>query len=219
MMHRQHLVTRISDLDRDILNLGITVGEAMSKAIAALKDNDLDAADAIITADEQINALERTIQDDIILLIATEQPVAGDLRHIITAFKIISQLERMGDHAVHIAKETLRLGKTEYLKPLIDIPRMAEIGMDMLHRSLGAFVDSDADSAKVIAALDDKVDDLRDQVNRELLTFMLEDSKQIKQVNAFMFITRWLERFADHVTNICEWIIYDSTGEHVDLNV
>jgi phosphate transport system protein len=216
---RQHLLNRISDLDRNILNLGIYVNDALKKAVKALKTNNLSMAGEVIEEDARINALEMSIQDDIILLIAKEQPVAGDLRHVITSFKIIAQLERMGDHAVHIAKETVKIGKTEYIKPLIDIPRMAEIGLDMLKGSLDAFIASDADAACEIAGKDDIVDNLRDQVNRELLTYMLEDSKSINQINSFMFITRWLERYADHVTNICEWIIYDATGKHVELNV
>ncbi|MBL7005836.1 MAG: phosphate signaling complex protein PhoU [Spirochaetia bacterium] len=215
---RQHLLNRISDLDRNILNLGIYVNEALKKAVAALKTNDLDMAGEVIEEDARINALEMSIQDDIILLIAKEQPVAGDLRHVITSFKIIAQLERMGDHAVHIAKETIKIGKTEYIKPLIDIPRMAEIGLEMLKGALDAFIASDADAACEIAGRDDLVDKLRDQVNRELLTYMLEDSRSINQINSFMFVTRWLERYADHVTNICEWIIYDATGKHVELN-
>ena len=215
---RQHLLNRISDLDRNILNLGIYVNDALKKAITALKLNNLEMSKEVIDEDTKINTLEMSIQDDIILLIAKEQPVAGDLRHVITSFKIIAQLERMGDHAVHIAKETLRIGKTEYIKPLIDIPHMAEIGLEMLKGALDAFIASDADAACKIAGKDDIVDKLRDQVNRELLTYILEDSRSINQINSFMFITRWLERYADHVTNICEWIIYDATGKHVELN-
>lgn len=215
---RQHLLNRISDLDRNILNLGIYVNDALKKAITALKTNNLGMAGEVIDEDTKINALEMSIQDDIILLIAKEQPVAGDLRHVITSFKVIAQLERMGDHAVHIAKETLKIGKTEYIKPLIDIPHMADIGMEMLKGALDAFTSSDAEAACEIAGRDDLVDKLRDQVNRELLTYLLEDSKSINQINSFMFITRSLERYADHVTNICEWIIYDATGKHVELN-
>lgn len=219
MIHRQHLLTRISDLDRNILTLGIYVDEAMRNAIKVLKDNDLEGAERVILEDDKINSMETSIQDDIILLIATEQPVAGDLRHIITSFKIIAQLERMGDHAVHIAKEVLKMGKTEYVKPLIDIPRMAEIGLAMLKKSLDAFAASDAQLALETAKMDDSVDNLRDQVNRELFTYMMENSSNFKQINSLMFVNRWLERFADHVTNICEWIIYDANGEHLELNL
>jgi phosphate transport system protein len=219
MIHRQHLLTRISDLDRNILTLGIYVDEAMRNAIKVLKENDLEGAEKVIREDEKINSMETAIQDDIILLIATEQPVAGDLRHVITSFKIIAQLERMGDHAVHIAKEVLKMGKTEYIKPLIDIPQMAEIGLAMLKKSLDAFAASDAQLALETAKMDDSVDNLRDQVNRELFTYMMENSNNFKQINSLMFVNRWLERFADHVTNICEWIIYDANGEHLELNL
>ncbi len=219
MIHRQHLLTRISDLDRNILTLGIYVDEAMRNAIKVLKENDLEGAERVILEDDKINSMETAIQDDIILLIATEQPVAGDLRHVITSFKIIAQLERMGDHAVHIAKEVLKMGKTEYVKPLIDIPQMADIGLKMLKGALDAFAASDAEKAHRTAKMDDAVDNLRDQVNRELFTYMMENSNNFKQINSLMFVNRWLERFADHVTNICEWIIYDANGEHLELNL
>ena len=219
MVHRQHLLNRISDLNRNILNMGIYVADAMKKSVKALIENNLDAAKEVIKEDDRINSLELSIQDDLTVLIATEQPVASDLRHVITSIKVITQLERMGDHAVHIAKETLRLGKTEYIKPLIDIPKMSEIGLKMLQMTLDAFADQDVKKAREAASMDDEVDNLRSQVNRELLTYMMEDIKNLKQINSFMFIGRFLERFADHITNICEWIVYDSSGEHVELNL
>lgn len=219
MVHRQHLLNRISDLNRNILNMGIYVADAMKKSVKALVENNIDMAKEVIKEDDRINSLELSIQDDLTVLIATEQPVASDLRHVITSIKVITQLERMGDHAVHIAKETLRLGNTEYIKPLIDIPKMSEIGLKMLQLALDAFASLDVKKAREAAAMDDQVDSLRSQVNRELLTYMMEDIKNLKQINSFMFIARFLERFADHVTNICEWIVYDSNGEHVELNL
>lgn len=218
-LHRQHMREKISNLDRTILNLGMLVDEAMDKAVTALLDNNLDAAQKVIDDDVQINNLELKIQDEIIILIATEQPVASDLRHVITSFKIIAQLERMGDHAVHIGKQILKIGNVEYIKPIIDLPEMAELGRKMLKDALNAFAETDSDLAKKTAALDDKVDKLRDQVNRELMTYMMESVNNFNQVNNLMFINRWLERFADHVTNICEWIIYDADGEYVELNL
>ncbi len=219
MVHRQHLLNRISDLNRNILNMGIYVADAMKKSVKALVENNIDMAKEVIKEDDRINSLELSIQDDLTVLIATEQPVASDLRHVITSIKVITQLERMGDHAVHIAKETLRLGNTEYIKPLIDIPKMSEIGLKMLQLALDAFAGQNVKKAREAAAMDDQVDSLRSQVNRELLTYMMEDIKNLKQINSFMFIARFLERFADHVTNICEWIVYDSNGEHVELNL
>ena len=219
MVQRHHYSDKISDIDRKILMMGTYVEEAVQKCIKALVEKDKALAQMIISEDEVINKLELTIQDDITLLIATEQPVAGDLRHAITSLKIVTQLERMGDHAVHIAKSTLEIADQQYVKPLIDLPQMAVIGVEMLHNALSAFSESDDKAARKIAAEDDKVDNLRNQINRELITYMLDDAKNLPQISILMFITRWLERFADHVTNICEWIVYDCTGDHVELNL
>ncbi len=219
MVQRHHYSDKISDIDRKILMMGTYVEEAVQKCIKALVEKDKTLAQMIISEDEVINKLELTIQDDITLLIATEQPVAGDLRHAITSLKIVTQLERMGDHAVHIAKSTLEIADQQYVKPLIDLPQMAVIGVEMLHNALSAFSESDDKAARKIAAEDDKVDNLRNQINRELITYMLDDAKNLPQISILMFITRWLERFADHVTNICEWIVYDCKGEHVELNL
>jgi phosphate transport system protein len=199
--------------------MGTYVEESINKCIKALLTKDKKLAKAIISDDAIINDLEIKIQDDLIILIATEQPVAGDLRHVITSLKIVTQLERMGDHAVHIAKATLDIADQEYIKPLIDVPKMADIGVKMLHDALSAFSDFDPKLAEDVAQLDDAVDQLRDQVNRELVTYMLQDMKEFNQITSLLFIARWLERFADHVTNICEWIVYDCTGKHVELNL
>jgi len=219
MVQRHHYNEKIRDIDRKILMMGTYVEESINKCIKALLTKDKKLAKAIISDDAIINDLEIKIQDDLIILIATEQPVAGDLRHVITSLKIVTQLERMGDHAVHIAKATLDIADQEYIKPLIDVPKMADIGVKMLHDALSAFSDFDPKLAEDVAQLDDAVDQLRDQVNRELVTYMLQDMKEFNQITSLLFIARWLERFADHVTNICEWIVYDCTGKHVELNL
>lgn len=219
MVQRHHYSDKISDIDRKILMMGTLVEESISKCIEALVNKDKQIASRIIEEDTRINDLELKIQDDLTILIATEQPVAGDLRHVITSLKIVTQLERMGDHAVHIAKTTLEIADQNYVKPLIDIPKMAQIGIEMLHASLSAFSESDQARARTIAESDDEVDKLRDQINRELITYMLQDMKNFSQVTSLLFITRWLERFADHVTNICEWIVYDCSGKHIELNL
>ncbi len=219
MVQRHHYSDKISDIDRKILMMGTYVEESIQKCINALVKKDKELAAKIIKEDELINDLEIAIQDDLTLLIATEQPVAGDLRHVITSLKIVTQLERMGDHAVHIAKTTLDIADQQYIKPLIDLPKMAAIGVQMLHDALSAFSESDRESACDIAREDDRVDQLRDQINRELVTYMFEDVQNLPQITSLLFISRWLERFADHVTNICEWIVYDCTGEHVELNL
>lgn len=223
MTQRHHYQGRIIEIDRKILNMGTAVGEALQSSIVALQSRDAARAKNIIANDDAINRSELEIQDDLTILIAKEQPVAKDLRHIITSLKIIAQLERMGDHAVHIAKETVRLAQFSQIVHSIehteDIAKMADTGVLMLKDSLRAFGDGDYTQAEDIAKMDDSVDNLRDSINRELLTTMLQDASQLNQVMSLMFVTRWLERFADHVTNICEWVVYDCTGKHLELNL
>lgn len=220
MTLRHHYFERITEIDRKILIMGTHVGDALQGAVTALTTLDTHLASAIIQGDERVNQLELTIQDDLTILIATEQPVARDLRHIITSLKVITQLERMGDHAVHIAKETLRLGSSTLNQNHLDmLSKMSEIGVSMLRRALFAFSDVDSSAAVEIARSDDSVDALRDRIYRELLTYIMQDSQNMSHITSLMFVNRWLERFADHVTNICEWVVYDATGDHIELNV
>ncbi len=216
---RKHYHESLAEMDRELLRMGAHVEEAMRNAMQALTGQDEELARKIVDGDRIINELEQEIQDRLTIIIATEQPVAGDLRHIITSLKILSQLERMGDHAVHIAKAVFRLKGQKFIKPLIDLPRMAEYGIEMIHDVLTAFADADDARAMKIAKLDDRIDDLHDQVWRELLTFMMADVHTIDQATTLLFVSRWLERFGDHATNICEWVVYDCTGKHVELNL
>ena len=219
MTTRLHYIKAINDLNQEIVKMGTLVEEAIHRAIQCLLDQDIVLAQEIIERDEVINNKEIEIEDRCTLLIAKEQPVAGDLRHIITTLKIVTQLERMGDHAVHIAKAVLRLADEVYMKPLIDIPRMAEIGTGMIRDVLTAFMKGDSLLASEVAKRDDEIDNLHDQVLREVFTYMMENPKYIKQSANLMFISRYLERLGDHATNICEWIVYDTTGKHVELNI
>ena len=216
---RVHFSAAVEKLNNEIIKMGTLVEEALRNAMQALVDHDLELAEKTINDDDQINALELEIQDKLTVLIATEQPVANDLRHIVTSLKVVTQLERMGDHAVHVAKAVKRLGGEEYMKPLIDLPKMSAVGIRMLHDVLNAFTEKNVEQAKEIAKQDDEIDELNNKVWRELITYMMEDSKYIRQATHFLFISRWLERFADHVTNISEWIVYDATGKHVELNL
>lgn len=216
---RQHYSEEMKALDREILKMGAFVEEAIRKAMQAMVDQDSALAEKVILDDEIINDLEQSIQDKLTLLIAKEQPVAGDLRHVITSLKVVAQLERMGDHAVHIAKSAQRLSGETYMKELIDLPKMAEYGIEMLHEVLTAFADGDQDKAIAVAKLDDRIDHLHDQVWRELLTYMMQDVKYINQATSLLFVSRWLERFGDHSTNISEWVVYDCTGKHIELNL
>ncbi len=216
---REHFNAAVRELNNEILKMGTLVEESFRNAMQALVDHDMELAEKIIVSDEKINDMELIIQDRLTVLIATEQPVANDLRHIVTSLKVITQLERMGDHAVHIAKAAKRLGGEEYMKPLIDLPKMSALGIQMLREVLAAFTERSEKKAREIAAMDDQIDNLNNQVWRELITYMMEDTKFIRQATHFLFIGRWLERFGDHVTNISEWIVYDVTGKHVELNM
>lgn len=218
MTPRQHFSESLKLLNQELLKMGTLVEEAIRKAVTCLIDQDLDLAKKVIEEDEAVNQMEIDIEDRCTILIATEQPVAGDLRHIITALKIVTQLERMGDHAVHIAKAAIRLSEEIYMKPLIDIPRMSEIVIKMIHDVLTAFINSDAELATEVAKKDASIDKLHHQVMTEIWSYIKADPSYVKQSTNFLFISRFLERLGDHVTNISEWIVYNNTGKHVELN-
>ena len=215
---RERYLENLKELRKETLRMGVLVEEALRKSVTSLVEQDNEQAAKVVKDDEAINAMELDIEDRSTVLIAKEQPVASDLRNVITGLKIVTQLERMGDHAVHIAKTTLRLAGQTYMKPLIDIPRMGEVCVKMAREVLTAFMNDDADKARMVATMDEEVDDLHAQVQRELFTHMMEDTSKITQAIQLLFVSRYLERFADHITNISEWIIYGQTGAHVELN-
>jgi phosphate transport system protein len=189
------------------------VSKATLLAIEALQNRDLTLARQIIDDDKKINRKRFEIEEKCIQLIATQQPMASDLRTIVSVLNIITELERIGDYAEGNAKITIMIGNEPPLKPLIDIPRMADKTVDMLNRSLTAFINHDADAAMKISAEDDFIDNLYDQVFRELLTFMAEDPKTITRATRLIWVTHNLERSADRVTNICERIVFMVTGK------
>ena len=198
--------------------MGSMVSKATMLAIQALQNRDLTLAKQIIADDEKINHKRFDIEEKCIQLIATQQPMASDLRIIVSALNIITELERIGDYAEGNAKITIMIGDEPPLKPLIDIPRMAEKTVDMLNRSLTAFIDHDAEAARKISAEDDFIDNLYDQVFRELLTFMAQDPKTITRATRLIWVTHNLERSADRVTNICERIVFLVTGKMQEIN-
>jgi phosphate transport system protein len=208
---------KLRQIQDEILAMGSMVEKAIGQSVEALKNRDLDVADRIIKDDGNINRKRYEIEEKCIQLIATQQPMAGDLRNIICILNIITELERIGDYAEGIAKIVLMIGDEPPLKPLIDIPRMADKTVDMLHRSLDALVNHNADSARNIVAEDDEVDDLYDQVFRELLSFMIEDPKTITRVTRLIWVAHNLERSADRVTNICERVVFFVTGRMEEL--
>ena len=204
---------RLREIQDDILIMGSMAEKAITTSIKALKERDIEMAQRLIDDDLYINRKRFEIEEKCIKLIATQQPLAGDLRTIISVLNMLTELERIGDYAAGIAKIVLMIGNEEHLKPLIDIPRMADTTVSMLQRSLDAFIKHDANAAKQVIAEDDDVDNLYDQVFRELLSFMIEDPKTITRATRLVWVAHNLERSADRVTNICERIIYIVTGK------
>jgi phosphate transport system protein len=216
---RETFHKKLKEIQDDILVMGSMVSNASLQAIEALKKRDLTLAREIIEDDQKINRKRFDIEEKCIQLIATQQPLASDLRTIVSVLYIITELERIGDYAEGNAKITIMIGSELPLKPLIDIPRMAEKTVDMLNRSLSAFIDHDADAAKKISAEDDFIDNLYDQIFRELLTFMAEDPKTITRATRLIWVAHNLERSGDRVTNICERIVFMVTGKMEEINI
>ena len=208
----------LQNLHDQVLILGSMVEKAVDNAIQSLVRLDFDLARTVVEGDKEVNRKRFKIEEEAIRLIATQQPVASDLRSIIAILNIIVDLERIGDYAVGAARTTLSHGEQPLLKPLIDIPRMSEIARDMLRRSLDALVVRDVDRARAIVVEDDVVDALYNQVYRELLSYMLADPLTIDRATRLLWVAHNLERIADRVTNICERIIYESTGQLFETN-
>ena len=208
---------KLREIQDEVLVMGSMAEKALTSSVKALKERDLGLAQQIVTDDIRVNQKRFEIEEKCIQLIATQQPMASDLRTIISALSIVSEVERIGDHAEGIAKIVVMIGDEPPLKPLIDIPRMTEKTVDMLHRSLDTFVKGDADAARKIVAEDDEVDNLYDQVFRELLTFMAEDPKTITRATRLIWVAHNLERSADRITNICERVVYMVTGKMEEI--
>jgi len=208
---------KLREIQDEVLVMGSMVGKAITSSVKALKERDLDLAHQIISDDLKVNQKRFEIEERCIQLIATQQPMASDLRIIIAILNITTEIERIGDYAMGIARIVIMIGDEPPLKPLIDIPRMTEKMADMLQRSLDAFVKHDANIAREIATEDDDVDNLYDQVFRELLTFMAEDPRTITRATRLIWVAHNLERSADRVTNICERIVYMVTGKMQEI--
>ena len=208
---------RLREIQDDILVMGSMVEKAILHSVQALKDRELAMARQIVADDVKINRKRFEIEEKCIQLIATQQPMASDLRTIICVLNITTELERIGDYAEGIAKIVVMISDEPPLKPLIDIPRMADKTTQMLRQSLDAFANRDADVARQVVAEDDEVDNLYDQVFRELLTFMIEDTKTITRATRLIWVAHNLERSADRVTNICERIVFIVTGKMEEI--
>ena len=208
---------KLREIQDEVLVMGSMVGKAIGRSVDALKNRDLELARQVIADDQKINNKRFEIEEKCIQLIATQQPMASDLRVIIAILNITTEIERTGDYAVGIARVVIMIGDEPPLKPLVDIPRMAEQTTDMLRRGLDALINRDAGAAREIATEDDLVDHLYDQVFRELLTFMAEDPKTITRATRLVWVAHNLERAADRVTNICERVVFIVTGKMEEI--
>lgn len=209
---------KMKALQEKLQHMGSLVEVSIARTIEALKTQNLELAQAVIDGDDLIDDLEEEIEAKCLEVIATQQPMAKDLRRVATLFKMINDLERMADYATSIAKITLRIGHQPLIKPLVDIPRMAFLSQKMVKQALDAYVREDVSLAAEVGKDDDEVDKLFGQIFRELLTIMMENPKTITQATHLLFVGRWLERISDHATNIAEDVIFLVTGDKINLN-
>jgi phosphate transport system protein len=207
----------LKNIQDEILVMGSLVTDAISKSIDSLKNRDLNLANSVIANDAAINKKRFDIEEQCIQLINTQQPVASDLRIIIAALNIIVDMERIGDYAKSIARIAIELGDEPPLKPLIDIPRMADKAIDMLRRSLKAYINIDAEMARGIVKEDEEIDNLYDQIYRELLLLMVSESKAITRGTRLLWVAYNLERTGGRISNICERVVYLATGKMEEI--
>ncbi len=209
---RENFRKRIKELETRVIAMGKTVEAAILSSVKALQERNLEAAEKIIRDDALINRQRWEIEEDCVNLIAMQQPVASDLREMITIMNIVTDLERMGDHAEGIAKIVLLLGKEDPVKPFVDVPIMAEKAVEMLRKSMEAFIRRDAKAAEAICALDDEVDALNDKAYHNMIQCMINQPQTVMRATYQIWAAHNLERIADRVTNICERIVYLTTG-------
>jgi phosphate transport system protein len=215
---RKTFETEIQQLKDELLILGSMVEQGIMGSVDALKKRDVEASRKIHDMDGQINAKRYAVEEQVMVAIATQQPMAHDLRLLASILEVAGELERMGDYAKGIATVSIRMGDQPLLKPLIDIPRMAQIAADMLHRALTAFVEEDMEAARSIPQQDDAVDELYTQIYHELMMYVIQDARTIERANWLLWVAHNLERVADRVTNICERTIFIVSGEMKEID-
>ncbi|MFP4483746.1 MAG: phosphate signaling complex protein PhoU [Spirochaetota bacterium] len=218
MEGRTHLTAQLNAMYEDTLKLSALVEEALKKALAALSMGDSQLAQTVIENDARIDELQLEIDNHCTRMLATEQPVAHDLREILAAMKISSDLERIGDHARHLAKAATNISDSAFMATIPYIQDMGELGITMVHDVITAFVDQDADKATEIAERDDELDAMHRTLYKKVLDIMRKNPEKIDKGMDIMFLNRFLERLGDHVTNMCEWVVFSKRGEHVELN-
>lgn len=210
---QRHFDRDIEQITELLLRFGAMVEEAISLSIKALLERDVALAERVIAMDDAIDRMELEIDAETLALIAKMQPAAGDLRFVATMLKVTPDLERIADLAVDVAERAIELSREPQLKPLVDIPRLARMAQEMVAQALDAFVRRDAQLARDVIARDDEVDALTEKSFRELLTYMLEDSKNISRAIRLTFVGKYFERMADGATNICEMVVYLVEGK------
>lgn len=218
-MTRTEYVQELESLRGAVVAMASMVDKAISRAIDALVRQNVRTAEGIVVADRAVNRQRWATEEDALRIIATQGPMAGDLRNIAAAIHIVTDLERMGDHAAGIARIVVDTADEPLLKPLVDIPRMAAIAREMLDGAITAYIEGDAEAALLIANRDDEVDALYEQIYRELLTYMMADPTTINRATHLLWVAHNLERIADRVTNICERVVFAATGELTEVNV
>ena len=214
---RAHFNQELQDLKGGVLQMGSMVEQAIGDAMRSLTERDSELARRVIAGDQELNELNRQLREQSFMVMATQQPVARDLRLIFSFQHMVLELERMGDHAVNIARAALRLNDLPQLKPYIDLPRLADLTQQQVHAILGAVIDADQDLARTIAMRDDEVDDVYHRLWKELLGYMT-DSSNVERAAILLFAAKDLERIADRVTNIAEDVVFLHTGHVVELS-
>lgn len=218
METRMHFIDELSRLNHDVLAMGTRVEENLRKALEALKNQDVELAREVKASDELVNALQLKIEDQAAILIATQQPVARDLRELVTIFKLTDNLERAGDHAVHLAKAAIKLSGEPPFRQIDRLGKMAEIGCEMIRGAVDAYLHKDVEAARKVASADDEIDREHKQLVREVLGLMRERPEQVERASRLLTTSGFLERLGDHMTNICEAIVFMVDGSRVELN-
>ncbi len=217
-MTRTVFTQSLQELQDGVLALGSMVEKAIGRAVESLRNQDIALAQQVVDGDARINEVRWELEEAAINLMATQAPMARDLRRIAAVMHIVTELERMADHAEGIAVLTLRTADEPHLKPLVDIPRMADVARELLVEALDAYTEMDAERARQIARRDDDVDRLYEQVYRELLTFMISDPRTITRATHLLWVAHNIERIGDRVTNICERVVFVVTGQIEEMN-
>ncbi|MEM7134860.1 MAG: phosphate signaling complex protein PhoU [Chloroflexota bacterium] len=215
---RTHFDRELNAVKDELVLMGSMVNQALRNSVTILKKQDQIGANRLIAEDDPINIKRYKIEKDALMLITLQQPVASDLRQIAAFLEISGELERIGDYAKGIAVITLYIGHQPLVKPLVDIPKMAQLAADMLQEAINTFVHNDETSAREIATRDDKVDEIYKQVHEDLIALMAEDSDHVDQINYLLWVAHNLERAADRVVNICERVVFTVTGDYVELD-